>query len=191
MNLFNEHFEFIPNFSNYVINENGTKIFNLKTKNFLKIHEEKRKYKLKDGYYSKFRVELSDGQGNKKKFLIHLLVYETFNGVIPKGMQVDHIDNNSKNNNYKNLQLLTSTQNLRKRFVDDLSFGKKLNLYLNSKERREKAAFKKMKKIICNETGIIYNSIKEASEKVGLSKGAICGSCKHGNKCKNLTFKYI
>lgn len=34
-------------------------------------------------------------------------------------MDVDHVDNDSLNNNLDNLRLLTRRQNLAKRFVDD------------------------------------------------------------------------
>lgn len=50
----------------------------------------------------------------QKKFLIHRLVYETFKGIIPKGLVVDHIDGNRLNNTLDNLQLLTHGDNIRK-----------------------------------------------------------------------------
>ena len=45
--------------------------------------------------------------GLNKKFLVHRVVWESFNGEIPKGMDVDHIDGNGNNNALDNLQILT------------------------------------------------------------------------------------
>ena len=47
----------------------------------------------------------------KKTFLFHRLVYEVYNGEIPKGMLIDHIDNNTTNNNIDNLRLATRSEN--------------------------------------------------------------------------------
>ena len=38
---------------------------------------------------------------------LHIYIYEKFNGKIPKGMQVHHIDHNKDNNDISNLILLT------------------------------------------------------------------------------------
>ncbi len=43
--------------------------------------------------------------------LVHRLVHETFMGAIPKGFQVDHIDEDKLNNTVENLQLLTRQKN--------------------------------------------------------------------------------
>jgi hypothetical protein len=55
---------------------------------------------------------------------IHKLVYTTFIGEIPKGMTIDHIDNNPSNNSLENLQLMTQSENSikgnRKRRRNDL-----------------------------------------------------------------------
>ena len=47
------------------------------------------------------------------------LVYTWYNGDIPDGYVVDHADNNSFNNNPKNLQLFTVEENLAKRYIDN------------------------------------------------------------------------
>lgn len=47
-----------------------------------------------------------------KSMGVHRIVYAWFHGEVPEGMVVDHIDNNKKNNNINNLQLLTPHENL-------------------------------------------------------------------------------
>ena len=47
-----------------------------------------------------------------KSMGVHRVVYAWFHGEVPEGMVVDHIDDDKKNNNIKNLQLLTPHENL-------------------------------------------------------------------------------
>ena len=44
--------------------------------------------------------------------LKHRLVWETFNGEIPDGFEIDHIDTNKENNDLKNLRLVTKKENM-------------------------------------------------------------------------------
>lgn len=46
---------------------------------------------------------------------LHRVLYAWFNGEIPDGMVVDHIDGNSLNNDLDNLQLLPQTENIQRR----------------------------------------------------------------------------
>lgn len=50
-------------------------------------------------------------EGKKKIFKVHRLVYQTFIGEIPKGMQVNHIDEDKTNNRLDNLNLMTPKEN--------------------------------------------------------------------------------
>ena len=57
------------------------------------------------------KVELwNDGKG-KHKF-VHRLVWEAYNGPVPVGLEIDHIDRDRLNNNLSNLRLVTRSQNL-------------------------------------------------------------------------------
>lgn len=49
--------------------------------------------------------------------LIHRIVWETFNGEIPDGMQIDHIDNNKMNNDISNLQLVSPQENSKLKYT--------------------------------------------------------------------------
>ena len=53
-------------------------------------------------------------QTAKGQCLQHRIVWETFNGEIPEGYEVDHINNVRSDNRLCNLQLLTRLDNMRK-----------------------------------------------------------------------------
>lgn len=48
---------------------------------------------------------------NKKTVYVHRLVWECFNGLIPEGMVIDHINDDKIDNTMCNLQLLTIKEN--------------------------------------------------------------------------------
>ena len=52
------------------------------------------------------------GIKNKTYFRLHRLVWQTFNGEITEGMDVDHRNGNKQDNRLSNLQLLTRKQNI-------------------------------------------------------------------------------
>ena len=58
------------------------------------------------------RVSLSKNN-NKKTYMVHVLVYETFIGEIPKNYEINHKDFNRGNNNLENLEILTHRENVR------------------------------------------------------------------------------
>ena len=49
--------------------------------------------------------------GVRKVYLVHRFVWECFNGVIPEGKVIDHINGNKEDNRLCNLQLFTQQQN--------------------------------------------------------------------------------
>lgn len=77
-----------------------------------------------------------------KHFQVHRMVWEAFNGEIPEGMEVDHIDSNPKNNALNNLQLLSHVDNCKKANYRNIS------VYSINEETGEK---------------ILYSSLSEAS----------------------------
>jgi hypothetical protein len=52
----------------------------------------------------------------QKNYYVHRLVWEQFNGPIPEGMVINHIDGNKKNNDLNNLELVTHAENIRHAF---------------------------------------------------------------------------
>lgn len=100
---------------------------------------------------------------------VHRLVYEAFIGPIPDGMQVNHIDEDKSNNKIDNLNLMTPKQNI--------NWGTRNERIAETLKHAEPS-----KLIICEETGIIYRSIREAWRQTGIYHGHICACCKGKNK---------
>lgn len=91
--------------SPYYATKDG-KILNLERNTELKLSP--------SGNYYRFNASY----GLNKKFLVHRVVWECFNGEIPEGMDVDHIDGDPSNNALDNLQILSHSDNLKKRNID-------------------------------------------------------------------------
>ena len=78
---------------------------------------------------------------------LHTVIYAWYKGEVPLGYDVDHIDNNSLNNNINNLQLLTHEENIRRRKLninqwyyikeyDDSSWSKRQQELINKDNNR-------------------------------------------------------
>lgn len=94
----------IPGYEeSYKINNSGD-VLGLKKGKVLNLYDNKG-YKTVYLYKNKVR----------KYYLVHRLVYTVFIGDIPKGYEIDHIDNNRANNSLDNLQLLSPRYNSIKR----------------------------------------------------------------------------
>ena len=125
--------------------------------------------------YIQHRIRLWKN-GKEKRIFIHRLVYQTFIGEIPNGYQIDHRDNNPQNNKLENLQLLTHSENNKKRFIDNPNCSCGLP----------------KKKIICLNNNTIYESINEASIKLNLDASHICNVLREKlNHAKGYKFRYI
>jgi len=60
------------------------------------------------------RVFLYDGKAaTRKRFNLHRLIYEAFNGPIECGLEINHKDGNKLNNSISNLEACTRIENMR------------------------------------------------------------------------------
>jgi len=106
------------------------------------------------------RVQLCDF-GFEKNVSIHRVVMETFNPIDDmKILGINHIDEIKEHNHLKNLEWIS--------LLDNNSFGMR--------------TAKTRKPVICVETGVIYNLIKQAAEFTGADRTNI-GECCH-NRCE-------
>jgi len=90
----------------YEVNENGTIIRNVKSKRRLKCFKKSHNSNME---YWCTQVNL---KGHIRKVFIHRVVAECWIGPRPEGMQVDHIDRNSLNNDYRNLRYVTKSEQM-------------------------------------------------------------------------------
>ena len=99
----------IPNYEGYKISNLGR----VKSLERIDARGNKRKEKIlkpsidRKGYY---RVALCKNS-KVKKYYVHRLVYEAFNGQIPEGLQVNHINEIKTDNRLENLNLMTAKEN--------------------------------------------------------------------------------
>ena len=54
------------------------------------------------------------GQNGQKNYYVHRFAYECFNGIIPDGKVIDHVNNIKDDNRLCNLQLMTQQENCKK-----------------------------------------------------------------------------
>ena len=70
---------------------------------------------MKQHVKSKYMFISLGRNGNKAHLPVHKIVYESFNGKLSEGLEIDHINGDSKDNRLCNLQAITHEGNLKKR----------------------------------------------------------------------------
>lgn len=123
----NREFRKIPSLGYmYEVNDNGTIIRNVKSKRrlkcFKKCHNSNTEYWCTQVNY----------KGRIRKVFLHRVVAECWIGTRPEGMQVDHIDRNSLNNDYRNLRYVTKSEQMKNRDYQAFQFKLMLNLALKN-----------------------------------------------------------
>ena len=114
---------------------------------------------LNNGYY---QVGLTK-QAIKKTYYVHRLVWEAFNGTIPEGLQVNHINEIKTDNRLENLNLMTCKENC------------------NWGTRNKRQAKKRSKAVLQFDLqGILikeYPSTKQVERELGFAQGYIVNCC--------------
>lgn len=115
----------------------------------------------KHGYYM---VGLC--KNHKRKYTtVHRLVAEAFIPNPENKPQINHKDENRRNNHIDNLEWVTAKENLN---------------YGSHNEKMTDTMHKVLShRVLCVETGQIYNSMKEAARKTGVSLSGISLACKN------------
>lgn len=132
----------------------------------------------RDGYY---RIQLWK-QSIGKAYQVHRLVWSAFNGPIPEGMQVNHIDEKPSNNSLSNLNLMTPKENCNWGTRNERA-GKVLK---NRKDQSKPVLQLTLEDILIKE----YPSAMQVERETGFSHGNIVNCCKgkrktvHGFKWK-------
>lgn len=188
-------FKVLKDYPNYEVFEDGT-VWRKEHKSFNGYKLKRTKitpYVCKNGYIV---VCLHDTNGKRKSFYLHRLVWETFNGEIPKGMEISHEDCDRSNCKLENLRLRSHSSNCRNpmslehyREANSLDKGKfNRERMVSAKGKENKNRLKKeylllwlnnghigvwqfMKESHCNYyTALkIMGEMKEITEKMGVS----------------------
>ena len=103
MSKTNREFRKVPSLKFfYEVSEDGRFLRNIKSKKYLKLHQNVNGY-----WFVQPRIN------NKHYYLlIHRLVAECWLGPCPEGYEVDHIDKNRSNNDWHNLRYVTHKENV-------------------------------------------------------------------------------
>lgn len=115
---------------------------------------------------------LSAGKIDGKRKRLHVYVWEKYNGTVPKGYQVHHIDENKKNNEINNLEALTAYQH------QHLHAEERIKREPEAFERFHRAGIEAAPKWHKSKVGIEWH--KKHYEKYGTAMYV-----KHEVRCKN------
>jgi hypothetical protein len=128
-----------------------------------------------NGYYT---VGL---QINKKKkmFFVHRLVAEYFIAPKKDNLQVNHIDGNKANNDFRNLEWVTPSQNTKHAYNNGLN----KNVIKGIKKANSK-------KVCDTSTNIVYDSAKDAAICKRINYGTLRNKL-NGHDNNNTTLKYV
>ena len=118
-----------------------------------------------NGYY----IVSLHKQSIQKSYYIHRLVFEAFNGQIPEGYEINHLDERPVNNALSNLSLVTHKENLNYGTRNERA-GKVLK---NGKCSKSVLQFT-LDNILVKE----YPSIKQVERETGFANQSICACCK-------------
>ena len=99
-----EIWKVIPGYENYQVSDQGR----IKRYHDGVWYEVKQTVSTKRGNYLRVRL-WKDGKG--KDYRVHRLVWEVFNGPIPDGLHINHINENVQDNRLSNLNLMTPKEN--------------------------------------------------------------------------------
>ena len=161
----------IPNYEGIYQASNMGRIKSLKRPYGLK--EKILKPQISRGYY---RVELCKNS-KVKKYYVHRLVYEAFNGSIPEGLQVNHLDERPVNNRLENLNLMTCKENVNYGTGNERSAKKRSKVVLQFT----------LEDILIKE----YPSINQVERETGFDNSSIVKCCNGKQKTAyNFKWKY-
>ena len=123
------------------------------------------------GYLS---VHLVIGRKHSRTFRVHRLVAIMFIPNPDNLSQVNHIDENKKNNNVNNLEWCDTKYNN------------------NYGTRTERSSLNRHKQVRCVETGEIFESVQQVSEFLNVTDCMVSMCCNGKRKsCKGLHFEFV
>lgn len=160
--------ELLIDYSKYTITEDG-KIFSKHYNRNLEGYIESK------GEYVIAFLKCIDGK--QRVFKWHRVIWCYFNGEIPQGMQINHIDENKTNNALSNLNLLTPQQNANHGTRNE-RIAKALSVAKTKHHIRQY-------NLETDETIKIWFNLTEIEKQLGYSKTLINRCCHGGYICRD------
>lgn len=99
---------------NYIVTDTG-RVFRINPDTGQPISE--RKIYLNNCGYGAITIRVS--KNKLATYMIHRLVWTCFNGEIPKGKEIDHINKKKMDNRLSNLRLLTRQENILRNYINN------------------------------------------------------------------------
>ena len=164
----------IPNYPNYSVTEDG-KVWSNLTNKFLKAGLGK------VGYY----VVALRKDNNQKTFNVHRLVAELFLNNFDNKPFVNHINGNKLDNGITNLEWCTAKENNLHAHKMGLNYISESNRIEASRTAKEK--FSKI--VLDTQTGVFYNSAREAAMAKKINSNTLHGKL-NGSKSNNTSLIY-
>ena len=115
------------------------------------------------------------GQNGQKNFFVHRFVYECFNGIIPDGKVIDHVNNIKNDKRLCNLQLMSQQENCKKS-------AERRDYTFAAKNHQNKKCVKATNSDT-NEVSY-YNSMYAVNQHLGINAGIVKMVCEKINSCK-------
>ncbi len=137
-------------------------------------------------YYFKMNSHDKDGYilviltKNKKRktYKVHRLVLETFEGITKERTIVNHINGRKDDNRICNLEWVNNSENI-------------IHAYKNNLVKNKGGHKKKIYGVnICDNTILKFDSLKEASKKIGVVRTAI-GNCLNGRSSNSGGYRWF
>lgn len=121
------------------------------------------------------------GLNDQIRMLVHHGVWTCFNGDIPEGLEIDHINDNSLDNRLENLQCITPSENRKKRQFDytKITGGNAHLKRRNIKSMEYKAGEENPCRVL------YFKSKKQAGQFHGVSPSAVYQICEKKNNYKS------
>lgn len=162
----------IKGYENYIVYEDG-RIYNVKRKTFLS-----------PVLNLRYMVVLLYNNGKRKMHYVHRLVAEAFCKKNENTNCVNHKDLDRTNNHYKNLEWVTTKENVNHYIKSDKYKPRKMSQKLinNIKERN-------YKKVICLNTNTVFNSMMDYAKYKDISLSQVSQKL-NGIQLNNLNAKF-
>jgi hypothetical protein len=165
----------IPGYPDYAVTEDG-RVFSIKRNKWCK------NTLMKVGYYA---TTLRDANNNKKTMLLHRIVAMTFIHNTENKPCVNHLNGIKTDNRVRNLEWSTYAENNKHAHKTGLNYISQSNKIEASRTAKEK--FSKI--VLDTQTGIFYNSAREAAKAINVNSNTLHGRL-NGHKKNNTSLIY-